>query len=91
MNFSTIPAWMFKTEHPVSYPSDPDKPVWNYTQGTELRDPSLKELGDYYGRLVSWYTKGGFTDELGHRHASGHQFHIDYWEVFNEVDLEHTK
>lgn len=90
VNFSTIPAWMFKTEHPVSYPSDPDKPVWDYTQGTELRDPSMKELGDYYGRLVSWYTKGGFTDELGHRHASGHQFHIDYWEVLNEVDLEHT-
>jgi hypothetical protein len=89
VNFSTIPAWMFKTEHPVTYPSDPDKPVWNYTQGTELRDPSLKELAEYYGRLVSWYTKGGFTDELGHRHASGHQFHIDYWEVLNEVDLEH--
>lgn len=90
VNFSTIPQWMFKTEHPVSYPSDPGKPVWNYTQGTELRDPSLKELGDYYARLVSWYTKGGFTDELGHWHASGHHFHIDYWEVLNEPDLEHT-
>lgn len=89
VNFSTIPAWMFKTEHPVSYPIDPDKPVWDYTQGNELRDPSLKELGDYYARLVSWYTKGGFTDELGHWHASGHQYHIDYWEVLNEVDLEH--
>lgn len=89
VNFSTIPAWMFKTKNPVTYPSDPNKPVWNYTQGTELRDPSLKELGDYYARLVSWYTKGGFTDELGHWHASGHQFHIDYWEVLNEVDLEH--
>lgn len=90
VNFSTIPAWMFETEHPVTYPSDPDKPVWNYTQGTELRDPSLKELGDYYARLVSWYTKGGFTDELGRWHASGHHFHIDYWEALNEIDLEHT-
>jgi hypothetical protein len=89
VNFSTIPQWMFKTEHSVSYPSDPNKPVWDYTQGNELRDPSLKELGDYYGRLVSWYTKGGFTDELGRWRASGHQFHIDYWEVLNEPDLEH--
>lgn len=89
INFSTIPQWMFKTDRPVSYPSDPNKPVWNYTQGTELRDPSLKELGDYYARLVSWYTKGGFTDELGHWHASGHHFSFDYWEVLNEVDFEH--
>ena len=42
VNFSTIPAWMFKTEHPVTYPSDPNTPVWNYTQGNELSDPSRK-------------------------------------------------
>lgn len=89
INFSTIPAWMFKTDHPVTYPSDPDKPVWTYTQGTELRDPSMKELGDYYARLVSWYTKGGFTDEYGKWHQSGHHFKFDYWEVLNEVDSEH--
>jgi Glycosyl hydrolases family 39 len=89
VNFSTIPAWMFKTAEPVKYPEDPDQVVWNYTQGTELRDPSLKELGDYYARLVSWYTRGGFTDELGKRHSSGHHFKIDYWEVFNEIEFEH--
>jgi hypothetical protein len=89
LNFSTIPAWMFKTPVPVAYPDDPDQPVWKYTQGTELRDPSMRELGDYYARLVSWYTQGGFTDELGKRHESGHRFKIEYWEVFNEVDFEH--
>ena len=68
LNFSTIPAWMFKTPQPVSYPQNPDEVTWKYTQGTELRDPSLKELGDYYARLVSWYVKGGFTDEAGKRH-----------------------
>jgi hypothetical protein len=89
VNFSTIPAWMFKTPAPVEYPDDPDQPVWKYTQGTELRDPTMRELGDYYARLVSWYTQGGFTDELGKRHESGHRFKIDYWEVFNEIDFEH--
>ncbi|MGE5645373.1 MAG: glycosyl hydrolase family 39 [Acidobacteriota bacterium] len=90
LNFSTIPQWMFKTEKPVPYPADPDQPVWNYQQGTELRDPSGKELGDYFARLVSWYTRGGFEDEYGKFHKSGHRFKIDYWEVLNEVDLEHN-
>ncbi|HET7103756.1 MAG TPA: hypothetical protein VFI20_06685, partial [Terracidiphilus sp.] len=63
MNFSTIPAWLFKTDKPVTYPADPDQVTWTYTQGTELRDPTGKELGDYYNRLVSWYVDGGFTDE----------------------------
>ena len=57
MNFSTIPAWLFKTDKPVTYPADPNQVVWDYTQGTELRDPSGKELGDYYARLVSWYVE----------------------------------
>lgn len=89
LNFSTIPAWMFKTDKPVTYPADPEHAVWDYTQGSELRDPTGKELGDYYARLVSWYTKGGFTDEIGARHESGHRYKIGYWEVLNEPDLEH--
>jgi len=58
VNFSTTPQWMWVTPKPVPYPSDPNQVIWNYTQGTELRDPSGKELGDYYGRLVSWYVDG---------------------------------
>jgi hypothetical protein len=90
INFSTIPAWMFKTDKPVQYPSDPNQVFWNYTQGTELRDPSGKELSDYYGRLVSWYTKGGFTDENGKQHVSGYHYTFPYWEVLNEVESEHS-
>lgn len=89
MNFSTIPAWMFKTEKPVKYPDDPNQVVWDYTQGTELRDPSSKEVAGYFARLVSWYTKGGFTDENGKRHESGYHYSFPYWEVLNEVDFEH--
>jgi hypothetical protein len=89
LNFSTIPQWMYKTEKPVSYPDDPDAPVWDYEQGTELRDPSGKEVADYYARLLAWYTKGGFIDELGARRDSGYHYSIPYWEVLNEVDFEH--
>lgn len=89
MNFSTTPAWLWKTDKPVRYPDDPNKVVWNYTQGTELRDPSGKELGDYYARLVSWYVNGGFTDENGVRHESGYHYKLAWWEALNEVDFEH--
>jgi hypothetical protein len=74
LNFSTIPQWMYKTEKPITYPDDPDKAVWNYEQGTELRDPSGKEVANYYARILSWYTKGGFTDELGKRHESHYHY-----------------
>lgn len=89
MNFSTIPNWLFKTDKPSSYPADPDKVTWDYEQGTELRDPSGKELGDYYARLVSWYVKGGFTDENGARHDSGYHYKFPVWEVLNEPEFEH--
>jgi hypothetical protein len=90
MNFSTMPAWLFKTDKPVTYPADPDQPVWNYTQGAELRDPTGKEMADYYERLVNWYVNGGFTDENGVRHESGYHYKFPVWEVLNEVDSEHS-
>ena len=88
-NFSTIPAWMFKTERPVPYPQDPNKVFWDYTQRTELRDPSMKEVLQYFARLLSWYTKGGLTDENGKWHESGHHYKVPYWEVLNEIEFEH--
>ncbi len=89
INFSTIPVWLFKTPKPVTYPKDPNQVFWDYTQGTELVDPTGKSLGDYYARLVSWYTRGGFTDENGKFHASTHHYSFPIWEVLNEVDSEH--
>ncbi len=89
MNFSTIPQWMFKTDKPIAYPADPNQVTWDYEQGTELRDPSMKELGDYYNRLVSWYVNGGFTDENGVKHQSGYHYKFPVWEVLNEVEFEH--
>jgi hypothetical protein len=89
LNFSTIPQWMYKTETPGTYPADPNQVTWTYEQGTELRDPSMKEVADYYARLLAWYAKGGFTDESGQRHESGYHYSIPYWEVLNEIEFEH--
>ncbi len=89
VNFSTIPQWMYKTEKLVAFPADPNKAVWDYEQGTELRDSTAQEVAEYYARLLSWYTKGGFTDEFGKKHESGYHYSIPYWEVLNEVDFEH--
>ena len=88
MNFSTIPEWMFQTPKPVTWPANPNQVVWNYEQGTKLR-VSLKTLANYYARLVSWYTRGGFRDEYGHWHKSPYHYHFAWWEVLNEVDFEH--
>jgi len=89
VNFSVIPQWMFVTDVAVPYPSDPREVMWFYQQGTELRDPSLGELAGYYRRLLEWYTRGGFTDEWGLWHGSGHHYRFDWWEVLNEPNVEH--
>jgi len=89
LNFSTIPAWLHKSDKPVAYPDDANQVTWTYTQRGEPRDPSFKEIADYYARLLAWYTQGGFTDELGKRHESGHHYQVSHWEVLNEPDLEY--
>lgn len=90
INFSTSPAWLWKTDSVVVYPDNPYHTCWTYNQGRQLRDTTMKEISAYFARVFSWYTKGGFTDELGKFHKSGHFYKIPYWEVLNEPDLEHN-
>lgn len=90
INMGSIPRWMFKVP-PANVPLDPAASFYAYTDGTQgylLKDPSGKQFADYQVRLYEWYTKGGFTDELGHYHHSGHHYKIDYWGVLNEPDFE---
>jgi hypothetical protein len=87
---STIPTWMFTHADPGPIPASSAEAMWNYEDGAELRDPSGKEVADYYARVASWYTRGGFTDELGARHVSPHHFKFAYWEVLNEPEYEHA-
>ena len=90
LNFSTIPQWMYRTDKPVPYPTNPDEVTWKYEQGQELRDPSAKEVADYYSRVAAWYARGGFTDESDKFHSSPFHYKIALWEVLNEVDYEHS-
>ncbi len=90
INFSTTPSWMWKINYDMPYPENAYDVFWAYNDGAQLRDTTMKEVADYYERLFSWYTKGGFTDELGKYHRSNHHYKIDYWEVLNEPDLEHN-
>src|SRR6185295_12953497 len=59
IDISTIPQWMFKTPKSVPYPADPNEITWVYggaetnVVGTELRDPSMKEVTDYFARVAS--------------------------------------
>jgi len=86
----TVPQWMFAGTNAPAVPEDPDAAVWNYEQGTALRDDSLREVADYYERVARWYMKGGFNDERGVRHWSGHHYRPAFWEVFNEPEYEHN-
>ena len=87
---STIPTWMFKEADPGPIPPSPDEAVWNYEGGAALRDPSGKEVADYFARVAGWYTTGGFTDERGARHVSTHHYAMPWWEVLNEPEYEHA-
>jgi len=84
-----IPAWLFKAPR-HRYPDDPNEIDWAYEfrpdVGTEFRDPTFKEAAAHFKRIAQWYIKGGFTDEFGKKHVSGHRLNIDYWEVLNEQD-----
>jgi hypothetical protein len=90
VQFSTIPAWMFKTAKPVSYPDDPNQiTAGSYSEGTELVDSTGRQVADYFARVASWYTEGGFTDENGAYHRSGYHFDLPWWGVLNETQAEH--
>jgi hypothetical protein len=91
--WSTIPHWMFKDGAEQRISPDTWRPQFSYTNcpesGSELHDPTCTEVADYLGRLYSWYALGGFVDELGVTHHSGHHYNLTYMAVLNEPNNEH--
>jgi hypothetical protein len=88
--FSTQPVWLFKLNTSHLYPDNATAVDWDYPQGSHLIDDTMQALGDYYGRLVAWYTKGGFIDEYGRKHVSNYNYDWEYTEIFNEIESEHA-
>ena len=87
-NFSTIPNWLLVNGDRSYFPDDPLGETWGYESGKVFRDASLKDLGDYYGRLLAHYVEGGFMDEGG-RWIPGYNLTISTYEVLNEIEGEH--
>ncbi len=85
-DFGTVPRWMFTTKTPTRYPANPDDIDWSYVADKELNDSTVQRFAEYQARLAGWYIKGGFEDEVGEWHASGHHYNVDYWEVLDEPD-----
>jgi hypothetical protein len=87
ISFSTQPAWMYSPTD-WSYPQNRSTPYYGYSRGPASAC-NLTLIAAYYGRVFAWYTNGGFVDEAGEWHQSGHHLNISIAEVFNEVDYEH--
>lgn len=86
VDFSTPPQWLYETPDRVAFPDDPEATMWNYEQGSTLRDPTAGEIGEYYARVLAWYTEGGFEDEAGRFHSSGLFLNLSVWEYLNEME-----
>ncbi len=88
-NFSTPPTWLYSSDHSYSKictgagPDHCKSPAYEKGVAPASLNGGLKALGDYYGRLLAWYTNGGFVDENGNRHDSSHHLNISVWEIFN--------
>jgi len=90
INFCTTPAWIWKTPQPVPYPADPAVPDWEYGDiGTQLVDPTFGQIVDFHTSLFRYYTQGGFVDECQKQWTNDIKYHFDYFEILNEIDLEH--
>lgn len=88
LSLSTAPTWLYS---PDSYAYPQNASVWDYgyEQG-KAPVANLSALGDYYGRVMSWYMLGSFADEYGQPHVSAAApLNVSLVEIYNEVDYEH--
>lgn len=94
-NFSTPPTWLYDADRygynlPCTLENGCKYPGYEQGPAPASANGGVDALGAYYGRILSWYNRGGFADEYGNDHHSGHALNISIWEVFNEPDYEHA-
>ena len=53
---------------------------------TGFADPTGRREGRWFSMILDWYCRGGFTDERGTFHHSGHNYTFGYLELLNEID-----
>lgn len=86
---STMPAWMYVGGMKLAdLPTNPYVPTTEghkqYEQGRALVDGTCKTMARHVGRVVGWYTLGGFHDECGHWHHSGLRYSWYGLSILNE-------
>jgi hypothetical protein len=87
LDLSTQPAWLYEQGGDVHHiPDSPYAVDWGYPTGEQLVDASCDAIGQYFGRVVAWYSVGGFTDEYGLFHPSPFRIRIPLFEVLNEME-----
>jgi hypothetical protein len=86
-NFSTQPTWLY-SPNDFNWQGNPSQPA-DYTRGA-AENCNTTALGEYYGRLYSYFKRGYFVDEAGATiNRPEGAAAISQIEVFNEVDYEH--
>lgn len=98
IDVETSPTWMWADANEtdthtcamadsITLPVGPRTRCPNYGNPHTPKDPSWGQIAKYFKRVADWYTKGGFTDELGNWHSGGFHYKFDYWEILNEPQL----
>ncbi len=73
---SSIPSWMVNNAVPDAVPENADEQTLAY--GTKSNfidfDSTVRKFAAYQARVAHRYMKGGFRDEYGRWHPSGHHY-----------------
>jgi hypothetical protein len=77
----TIPSWCSPRLLPTVTRGSPS----DWLDPFERRDGGPVERGATR-RMAGWFIKGGFKDESGVWHPSGHAYNFEYWDPLNEED-----
>ncbi len=62
-------------------------PNFMYDSTGKFLDPTFQQFAGYCANLVRYYNAGGFTDGNGLFHQSQSPWHITWWGIYNEPNI----